>query len=183
MAACLAGQARAMTSEAGARDLPPVDAPGPAAARGPWRARLEQFRALSLIGVLLLIWIAFQFLTNGLFLSPRNLTTLAVQVASTAILAAGIVLVMVPGCIDLSIGSAVAFTGMVATLLVDSACGLGWTTDRGDLADDSGRPRDRRLAGILGGLAAGALLHRHAGQPAGLARRGPDRHRRLDRLA
>ncbi|HET7718210.1 MAG TPA: hypothetical protein VFK86_21495 [Bauldia sp.] len=88
---------------------------------------VEQLRAFSLIGILLLIWLAFQFLTNGLFLSPRNLTTLAVQVAMTAILAAGIVLIMVQGYIDLSIGSAVAFCGMVATLLVDPTRGWGVT--------------------------------------------------------
>jgi ABC-type xylose transport system permease subunit len=87
-----------------------------------------QLRALSLIGVLLAIWAVFQVLTDGLFLSPRNLTTLSVQVAMTAILAAGIVLVMVQGYIDLSIGSAIAFTGMVATLLIDPTRGLGLTT-------------------------------------------------------
>lgn len=92
------------------------------------RIPIEQLRALSLIGVLLVIWIVFQVLTGGLFLSPRNLTTLSVQVAMTAILAAGIVMIMVQGHIDLSIGSAVAFTGMVATLLVDPTRGLGLTT-------------------------------------------------------
>jgi ABC-type xylose transport system permease subunit len=90
-------------------------------------ASLEQFRALTLVGVLLVIWLVFQVMTNGLFLSPRNLTTLTVQVAVTAILAAGIVMVMVPGQIDLSIGSAVCLTGMIAALIVDSSRGLGWT--------------------------------------------------------
>jgi ABC-type xylose transport system permease subunit len=92
---------------------------------------LEQMRALSLVGVLLVIWLIFQILTDGLFLSPRNLTTLTVQVAVTAILAAGIVLIMAQGYIDLSIGSAVAFTGMVATLVVDPTRGVGWTKDPG----------------------------------------------------
>lgn len=89
--------------------------------------KLDQLRALSLIGVLLVIWLAFQLMTDGLFLSPRNLTTLLVQVSLTAILASGIVLVMVQGYIDLSIGSAVAFVGMVATLLIDPTRGLGLT--------------------------------------------------------
>ena len=95
-----------------------------------WRAFMagEQLRALTLIGILFIIWAVFQALTGGLFLSPRNLTTLAVQVSVTAILAAGIVMIMVQGYIDLSIGSAVAFTGMVATLLVDPTRGLGLTT-------------------------------------------------------
>src|ERR1700682_5533074 len=72
---------------------------------------LRQFRAFSLVAILLLIWLGFQVLTHGLFLSPRNLTTLTIQVAVTAMLAAGIVMVMVPGYIDLSVGSATAFTG------------------------------------------------------------------------
>lgn len=105
---------------------------GPAAASNPLTRLMalvpvEQLRALSLIGVLLVIWAVFQVLTDGLFLSPRNLTTLSVQVAMTAVLAAGIVMIMVQGYIDLSIGSAIAFTGMVATLLIDPTRGLGLT--------------------------------------------------------
>jgi D-xylose transport system permease protein len=90
---------------------------------------IEQFRAFSLVGVLLLIWIAFQLMTHGIFLSPRNLTTLTLQAAITAMLAAGTVLIIVPGYIDLSIGSATNLTGVFAALLVDPARGLGWTDD------------------------------------------------------
>ena len=105
---------------------------------------LRQFRAFSLVAILLLIWLGFQVLTHGLFLSPRNLTTLTIQVAVTAMLAAGIVMVMVPGYIDLSIGSATAFTGMFAALLIDPARGLGLTNDAGTV--------------ILLTLLAGALI-------------------------
>jgi ABC-type xylose transport system permease subunit len=90
---------------------------------------LEQLRAFSLVGVLLLIWIAFQLMTHGIFLSSRNLTTLALQAAITAMLAAGTVMVIVPGYIDLSIGSATAFTGIVAALLIDPTRGIGLTTN------------------------------------------------------
>ena len=95
-----------------------------------WRLRsfsLEQLRALSLVGVLLIIWVVFQVLTHGIFLSPRNLTTLTQQAAITAMLAAGTVMIIVPGYIDLSIGSATGFTGVLAALLIDPARGLGWT--------------------------------------------------------
>lgn len=105
---------------------------------------LRQFRAFSLVAILLLIWLGFQVLTHGLFLSPRNLTTLTIQVAVTAMLAAGIVMVMVPGYIDLSIGSATAFTGIFAALLIDPARGLGLTNDAGTV--------------ILLTLLAGALI-------------------------
>jgi D-xylose transport system permease protein len=96
----------------------------------PWNLRslsLEQLRAFGLVGVLLVIWVVFQILTHGIFLSPRNLTTLAQQAAVTAMLAAGTVMVIVPGYIDLSIGSASGFTGVMAALLIDPARGLGWT--------------------------------------------------------
>jgi D-xylose transport system permease protein len=96
----------------------------------PWKLRslsLQQLRAFGLVGVLLVIWVVFQILTHGIFLSSRNLTTLAQQAAITAMLAAGTVMVIVPGYIDLSIGSASGFTGVLAALLIDPARGLGWT--------------------------------------------------------
>lgn len=75
-----------------------------------------QIRSFSMVGILLAVWIVFQFLTSGLFLTPRNLTNLSGQVAITAILAAGVVLVMVPGYIDLSIGATVSFCAVIAAL-------------------------------------------------------------------
>jgi D-xylose transport system permease protein len=81
-----------------------------------FRAR-QGLRSLGLIGVVVVIWLILQYLTNGLFLSPRNITNLTVQVAITAILAAGIVPLMVGGHIDLSIGAAVAFTAIIAAVV------------------------------------------------------------------
>ena len=75
---------------------------------------VERSRSLGLVGVLVIVWIAFDVMTGGVFLTPRNLTNLSVQVAITAMLAAGIVMLMVPGYIDLSIGAAVAFCAIVA---------------------------------------------------------------------
>ena len=46
-----------------------------------------------LVAILILVSIIFQILTGGTFLSARNLTNLSGQVAITAILTAGIVLV------------------------------------------------------------------------------------------
>jgi D-xylose transport system permease protein len=75
-----------------------------------------QIRSFSMIGILLLVWIGFQILTSGVFLTPRNLTNLSGQVAITAILAAGVVVVMVPAYIDLSIGATVSFCAVVAAM-------------------------------------------------------------------
>ena len=70
-------------------------------------------RLLGMIGALALIWIAFDVLSGGLFLTPRNLWNLSVQSSSVAIMATGMVLVIVTRNIDLSIGSMLGFIGMV----------------------------------------------------------------------
>jgi len=70
-------------------------------------------RMLGLCGALLLIWIVFHVLSGGLFLTPRNLWNLSVQSSSVAIMATGMVLVIVTRNIDLSIGSMLGFLGMI----------------------------------------------------------------------
>jgi ABC-type xylose transport system permease subunit len=81
------------------------------------RASSTQLRSFGLVGILILVAMVFQFLTGGVFLSARNLTNLSGQVAITAILAAGIVLVMIPGFIDLSIGATVSFAAVIAAMV------------------------------------------------------------------
>lgn len=71
-------------------------------------------RLLGMIGALVLIWIGFHFLSGGLFLTPRNLWNLSVQTTATAVMATGMVLVIVTRNIDLSVGS---ILGLVAMLM------------------------------------------------------------------
>jgi D-xylose transport system permease protein len=78
----------------------------------------SQLRSFALVGILLVVAVVFQFMTNGLFLSPRNLTNLSLQVSVTAILCAGIVMVMVPGNIDLSLGASIILCAVMASLAV-----------------------------------------------------------------
>ncbi|OOE04540.1 sugar ABC transporter permease [Anoxybacillus kestanbolensis] len=73
-------------------------------------------RAYTMIGALIAIWIFFGML-NETFLSARNLSNLFTQMSVTAILAIGMVLVIVAGHIDLSVGSIVGLTGGVAAIL------------------------------------------------------------------
>ena len=73
-------------------------------------------RAYTMIGALLSIWLLFTLL-NERFLTPTNLSNLFLQMSVTSILAIGMVLVIVAGHIDLSIGSIVGFTGGVAAML------------------------------------------------------------------
>lgn len=70
-------------------------------------------RLLGMLGALVVIWLAFNYLSNGLFLTPRNLWNLSVQTSSVAIMATGMVLVIVTRNIDLSVGSILGFAGMV----------------------------------------------------------------------
>jgi D-xylose transport system permease protein len=65
---------------------------------------------------LVAIWVLFAFVTEGVFLTPRNLSNLFVQTVFTAILAIGMVLVIVAGHIDLSVGSVAGFTGAVCAM-------------------------------------------------------------------
>lgn len=70
-------------------------------------------RMLGMIGAMLLIWLIFNILSGGLFLTPRNLWNLSVQTASVAVMATGMVLIIVTRHIDLSVGSILGFVGMI----------------------------------------------------------------------
>ncbi|OPX45726.1 xylose transport system permease protein XylH [Ruminiclostridium hungatei] len=75
-------------------------------------------RQYTMILALLVIWAFFTIVTDGIFISSRNLSNLFLQCAATAIAACGMVLVMVAGHIDLSVGSFVGLTGAVAAQLM-----------------------------------------------------------------
>lgn len=70
-------------------------------------------RMLGMVGALLIIWIGLHLISGGLFLTPRNLWNLSVQSSSVAVMATGMVLVIVTRNIDLSVGSILGFVGMV----------------------------------------------------------------------
>ncbi|HEY8869859.1 MAG TPA: hypothetical protein VIM30_10755 [Candidatus Limnocylindrales bacterium] len=80
--------------------------------------RARQMRSITLILILAGVGIAFQFFTHGLFLSPRNLSVLAVQASMTALLASGMVMVIVAGHIDLSVGASVALCAIAGAILI-----------------------------------------------------------------
>lgn len=72
-------------------------------------------RAYTMIGAIVAIWLFFGIL-NDTFLTARNLSNLFTQMSVTSILAIGMVLVIVAGHIDLSVGSIVGFTGGIAAI-------------------------------------------------------------------
>jgi putative multiple sugar transport system permease protein len=60
----------------------------------------------------------FAILTDGVSLSPNNITNIVLQYSYILVLAIGMVLVIIAGHIDLSVGSVVALTGAVSAILV-----------------------------------------------------------------
>lgn len=72
---------------------------------------------------LIAVWLLFTALTGGIFLSARNITNLFLQASHIAVLAVGMVLIIVAGHIDLSVGSIMGFIGAVAAVLNVNA---GW---------------------------------------------------------
>jgi D-xylose transport system permease protein len=89
------------------------------------RLRALNLRAYGMLLVLIAIWIYFQVQTDGLFLSSGNMTNLLRQASLVAILAVGMVLVIVSGHIDLSAGSAV---GLIAIIAADLQINHGVAT-------------------------------------------------------
>ena len=73
-------------------------------------------RNYSMLAAVVVVWIAFEYATNGVFLGPRNLSNLMRQMAVTGVLSVGMLMVIVIGEIDLSVGSLVGLTGMTAAL-------------------------------------------------------------------
>ncbi|QVQ54742.1 sugar ABC transporter permease [Spiractinospora alimapuensis] len=67
---------------------------------------------------LALIVVLFQILTGGLLLQPQNVTNLILQNSYILILAIGMMLVIITGHIDLSVGSVVAFVGALSAVML-----------------------------------------------------------------
>ncbi len=82
------------------------------------RATEIDTRMLGMFGALILIWAGFQvyglvYNGNGAFLTYRNLWNLSVQTSSIAVMATGMVLIIVTRHIDLSVGSVLGITAML----------------------------------------------------------------------
>ena len=73
-------------------------------------------RLLAMFAVLAAIAVGFEFATGGFFLTARNLFNLSLQTSVVAIMATGMVLVIVSRHIDLSVGSLMGLAGMFAAV-------------------------------------------------------------------
>ena len=74
-------------------------------------------RFAGMVVALIVIWTAFHVLSGGDFLTSRNLWNLSVQSASIAVMATGMVLIIVSRNIDLSVGSLLGFLGYVMAMV------------------------------------------------------------------
>lgn len=75
-------------------------------------------RQYGMVIALALIVGLFQILTDGILLRPLNITNLILQNSYILILAIGMVLVIITGHIDLSVGSVAAFIGAMAAIMI-----------------------------------------------------------------
>jgi len=101
---------------------PTTAAPGKPAK--PNRKRLDT-RQYGILAALVAIVVLFQTLTGGRLLLPGNVNNVIQQNAYVLILAIGMVMVIIAGHIDLSVGSLVALVGAVAAISMTS-WGLPW---------------------------------------------------------
>ena len=88
-------------------------------------------RLAGMIVALIAIWLGFGYASDGLFLTPRNLYDVSVQSVPVAIMATGMVLIIVSRNIDLSVGSIMGFTAymmaMTQAVWIPQTLGLGYS--------------------------------------------------------
>lgn len=84
----------------------------------------KNMRQYTMFAALIVIGLIFTVLTDGIFLTPRNLSNLFLQTVTIAILGVGMVLIMVAGHIDLSVGFLAGCAGAVAAI-IDVKLGMG----------------------------------------------------------
>jgi len=86
-----------------------------------WGALQANIRDYGLLLVLILIMLFFQWTTDGTLFKPVNLTNIVLQNSYIIVMALGMLLVIVAGHIDLSVGSVSGFIGALAAMLM-----IGW---------------------------------------------------------
>ena len=89
-----------------------------------WRFIKANIRDYALLLSLVAIMVFFQFTTHGTLFKPINMTNLILQNSYIVIMALGMLLVIVAGHIDLSVGSVSGFVGAVAAVMM-----VNWKVD------------------------------------------------------
>jgi D-xylose transport system permease protein len=108
-----------MTNVADAAPVPgQVQPPARTSIRGLFAQTEIDLRLFGMLLALAAILLTFNMLSGGKFFQPTNMVTLAVQATGVAIIATGMVLVIVSRNIDLSVGSLVGVIAMTYALLM-----------------------------------------------------------------
>src|SRR6188474_2308881 len=90
---------------------------------GKFKISTDLLRAYTMVFALIAIWIYFHYSTGNIFLEPRNFSNLMRQTSVTGVLAVGMLMVIITGQIDLSVGSVVGLAGGIAAI---AQGWLGW---------------------------------------------------------
>ena len=77
----------------------------------------SQYKILALLLAIAAIWVLFEVLTGGSFLTARNFSNLLRQMAITGMLASGMVFIIIAGEIDLSVGASLGLLGGIAAIM------------------------------------------------------------------
>lgn len=103
--------------------------PVPASRKNPLQQLELDMRLLGMVGAFVLLCVGFDVFTDGRFLTPRNIFNLTIQTVSVAIMACGMVFVIVTRHIDLSVGALLAtcsaVMAMTQTAILPDMLGLG----------------------------------------------------------
>jgi putative multiple sugar transport system permease protein len=78
----------------------------------------SNIREYGMLIALIAVMIFFQIRTDGILMKPINITNLVLQNSYVIIMALGMLLIIVSGWIDLSVGSVAAFVGAVAGVMM-----------------------------------------------------------------
>lgn len=106
------------------------------------------FQTYALIVAMIVIWGLFYSATNGAYLGPQNFSNLFRQMTVTALLSVGMVLVIVTGGIDLSVGKLAGFVSVVVAYFQAKI----WTQVLPD------QPLLTTVLSVFAGLAVGTLF-------------------------
>lgn len=114
----------------------------PSEGSGTLGKRLANTQSVWILGVLLAIVAFFSIVAGNKFLSASNFSLISQNVAVWAVLGVGMTFVIITSGIDLSIGSVLVFSSVVAAKVMEAVGGQGWGT---------------ALVGILSALVCGVL--------------------------
>jgi len=78
----------------------------------------QNIRQYTMALALVVIMVFFQILTNGVLFKPMNVTNLILQNSYVLILAVGMLIVILTGNVDLSVGSVAAFIGAISAIFM-----------------------------------------------------------------